>query len=47
MATGCGRFPFVRSDRLMASLRSKARAYIFPATTLEVPALWSTEAGEK
>ena len=44
MATGCGRFPFVRSDRLE---RSKARAYIFPATTLEVPALWSTEAGEK
>ena len=26
--------------------RSKARAYIFPATTLQIPALWSTRAGE-
>ena len=26
--------------------RSKARAYIFPATTLQIPALWPTGAGE-
>ena len=26
--------------------RSEARAYIFPATTLEIPALWPTGAGE-
>ena len=25
---------------------SKARAYFFPATTLQIPALWSTEAEE-
>ena len=51
-----GRFPFARSDRpkfeknwFWPVLNGKvelARAYIFPATTLQIPALWPTGAGE-
>ena len=37
-----------RKELDLASLngRSKARAYIFPATTLQIPALWPIGAGE-
>ena len=37
-----------RKELVLASLngKSKARAYVFPATTLQIPALWPTGAGE-